>query len=411
MFVDFDKVFTGKRQTELPIPQALVEHLSEQLPKGLKYTLQEHCLVIVPTEGADLHFSGFHYAPTAEQKEVLGDSYTEADMHAYMNNSQQPIPLELDKEGIIIVNGKELPMEKLVLSPNNPITWNDGSLCVFPERFAPPFSLSIGSEKYSRILQIKRVPHNSIHTQAFESDKNSPLLFSYQINTLEEKMSLSISFNLDAAHSIRDYVESLAIYNAFIDGKGYIGKSPLPSVLVGKQVKKYDESSLSFWEKVLQVENVLGVSFTPPREDVTFDTICFVEQLYQNLINHNPIRDTNKIDTIDGKWTIERQQDIQESIGSSMLFEFEATIAHTLFGIELSLPCLLMVFNSKLTEVIQEGDTYKLQLEDLSETLPRFTSMLCFKDKDGMCSYRKGDRNPILAKFHGAKRAREYIIP
>lgn len=409
MFVDFDKVFTGKPQTELPIPHALVEHLSEQLPQGLKYAVHEQCLQVVPADESTLRFSGFHFAPTAEQKKVLGDSYTEADLLAYMYNSQQRIPLELDKEGIIVVNGNELPMENLVRFPNNPINWIEGALFIFPEKFDPPFSLNVGSENYSRTLQIKRVPHNSIHIKAFESDKNSPLLFSYQVNTLEKKMSMNVSFNLEAAHSIRDYVESIAIYNAFLEGKGYLDGSPLSSKLVGKQVKKY--SNLSFWEKVLQIENVLGVNFIPSTDDISFDTICDVELLYQNLVNKTPIRDTNKIDTIDGKWTIERQQDIHDSIGKPLYFEFEASVTQTLFGVDLLLPCFLMVFNSKLTGVVQEGDTYKLQLEDASETQPRFTSMLCFKDQENMSSYRKGDRNAMVTQFHDAKRAREYIIP
>ena len=147
MFVDFDKVFNGKRQTELPIPQALVEHLSEQLPQGLRYAVHEKCLQVVPEEGTELHFGGFHFAPTVEQQKVLGNSYTEADLLAYMHNSQQRIPLELDKAGIIVVNGNELPMENLVRSPNNPIEWIDGSLFIFPEKFDPPFTLRVGSKK------------------------------------------------------------------------------------------------------------------------------------------------------------------------------------------------------------------------------------------------------------------------
>lgn len=411
MFVDFDKVFAEKRQTGLPIPKALVDHLSDRLPKGLRYAVHEQCLHVVPEDGADLRFSGFHFAPTVEQKACLGDNYSEEDILAFSHNAQQKIPLELNNEGILIVNGERLPMNALIQSPYNPVSFAEGSLYVFPQEFDPPFYLSVGSDKYSRLLLIKRIPHNSIHTQAFESDESSPLLISYQLNTKEQKMTMSISFNLDAAHSIRDYVETIAIYNAFIEGKGYIGGHLFPSKLVGEQVKKYDEDSLSFWEKVMQVERILGVNFIPPREDVSFDTICDVEQLYQNLVNQTPIRDTNKIETISGTWTIERQQDIQESIGRSMLFEFEATTTLTLFGVSISLPCFLMVFNSRLTGVVEEGDTYRIQLDDDSEAQPRFTSMLCFKDNDSMRTYKAGDRNDMLTKFREAKRARQYIIP
>lgn len=411
MFVDFDKVFAEKRQTGLPIPKALVDHLSDQLPKGLRYAVHEQCLHVVPEDGTVLRISGFHFAPTVEQRACLGDDYSEEDILAFSYNSQQRIPLELNNEGILIVNGESLPMNALIQSPYNPFSFIEGSLYVFPQKFGPPFHLGVGSDKYSRLLLVKRIPHNSIHTQAFESDESSPLLISYQLNTKEKKMTMSISLNLDVAHSIRDYVETIAIYNAFIEGKGYIGGHSFPSKLIGEQVKKYDEDNLSFWEKVMQIESLLGVNFIPPREDVSFDTICEVEQLYQNLINHTPIRDTNKIETISGTWTFERQQSIQESINRSVFFEFEATISLTLFGVSISLPCLLMVFNSKLIGVVEEEDTYRLQLDDDSEAQPRFTSMLCFKDNDSMRTYKAGDRSDMLTKFHEAKRARQYIIP
>ena len=37
MFVDFNRVFSGKPQTELKVPDAMVEHLSSQLPLGVRY--------------------------------------------------------------------------------------------------------------------------------------------------------------------------------------------------------------------------------------------------------------------------------------------------------------------------------------------------------------------------------------
>lgn len=410
MFVDFDKVFANKGQTGLPIPRAMIDHLNEQLPSGLEYVESEQCLHIEPKDGATLRFSGFHFAPTEKQKAILGDVYTERDILDFSYNAQQRIPLEPDKDGIIIVNGEEMPLDMLIKSPHNPVSFVEGSLYVFPQEFDPPFDLRVGSDKYQRTLKIKRVPHESIHTWSFESDKSNPLVISYQMDSKKDKMTMSISFNLVAAQSIRDYVEAIAIYNAFIEGKGYIGGSPFPSRLIGEQVRKYEEDNLSFWEKVLQVEQALNVHFMPPREDVEFDTICDIELLYQNIVNCVPIRDTKKIDSIDGKWTLERQEDIEKSIGRPLHFEFEATMHFTLFGVEVSLPCFLMVFNSILVEAVQEEDKYRLQLEDVSETQTRYTSILCFKNTESMQTYKAGERSAMLTLFRDAKRAREYVI-
>ena len=39
MFVDFNRVFSDKPQTELKIPDALVNHLNMNLPTGIKYVV------------------------------------------------------------------------------------------------------------------------------------------------------------------------------------------------------------------------------------------------------------------------------------------------------------------------------------------------------------------------------------
>lgn len=410
MYYDFDKVFSDKRQTGLPIPEAMIDHLNEQLPSGLHYVMDEHCLHVEPVNGAPLRFGGVSFNPTEEQKAILGDTYTEKDVLAFSYNAQERIPLRLDRDGLIIINDKELPLSMMIQSPHNPVSFIDGALYILPEEFDPPFTLCVGSDKYKQTLMIKRVPNKSVHIWAFEADESKPLIISYQLDTKKNTMSMNISFNLAAAHTIRDYVEAIAIYNAFIEGKGYIGGVAFPSRLVGEQARKFNDESLSFWEKVLQIETLLDVSFIPPHEDVEFDTICNVEQLYQNLIKQVPIRDTNKIDSIDGNWTFERQDTIKKSIGHALHFEFEATTKITLFGVDLALPCFLMVFNSVLTDAVQEGGKYKLILGNESETKSRFTSVLCFKDHDSMTTYKSGERNAMITAFHDAKRAREYVI-
>ena len=82
----------------------------------------------------------------------------------------------------------------------------------------------------------------------------------------------------------------------------------------------------------------------------------------------------------------------------------------SLFGVELNLPCFLMVFNSILAKAVQEEGKYRLQLEDESEAKSRYTSILCFKNTESMQTYKAGERNAMLPLFRDAKRAREYVI-
>jgi len=105
---------------------------------------------------------------------------------------------------------------------------------------------------------------------------------------------------------------------------------------------------IAFWVKVLKIEEHLGISFTPPQEDIDFKTICLVEKLYQNLINNTPIRDDVKPESLDGKWETKDENDIRESIGKAIYFEFDATSSVDLFGASFELCGVEGIMNAVL---------------------------------------------------------------
>ena len=59
MFVDFDKVFNNKPQTEMQIPDALVKYLSSQLPKGVKYTVDSTGNLSITNDEESINIGGF----------------------------------------------------------------------------------------------------------------------------------------------------------------------------------------------------------------------------------------------------------------------------------------------------------------------------------------------------------------
>lgn len=412
MFVDFDKVFNNKPQTQMKVPEALVQYLSEQLPTGLKYIADEDgSCRIASVEGKPITIGGFVYKPTERQQQVLGEKYTVQDVLDYSYNAQQQIGLSLKRDGYILLNGEEFPVEKLQYHPYNPLTFVSGSIYMQPTSFPSPFSLTIGNGKYERTLQISRVPNESVSIAAFESEKECVLYTSYYIDEKKHHMTMSISFNLTYAHTVRDIVEATSIYNSFLDGKGFMGSKPFESKLTEADAHRFDQSSLEFWEKVLLIEDYLGTAFIPPHRDIEFEEMCIVELLYQNLIQTMPVRDMNRIDSIDGTWDFTSEKDIRESIGQPLFFEFTAVRSIELFGIKLKLPCLLRIFNAILAGISEEGNTKKIILDDQNCDKPRYTSFLCFKDEADMKKYEEStDRDISISQFHAAKRAGEYLI-
>lgn len=288
--------------------------------------------------------------------------------------------MTLIKEGYILLNGQEFPIDKMAYNPLAPIKYVSGTLHMYPHKFPAPFSIKVGCDKYERTLLISRTPHNSVSTAAFESRKEEPLYIQYFVDNKKQSLTMNISFNLTRAKSIRDIVEATSIYNAFLDGNGTFLEQPLNAKLNTKNAKKFDNKSILFWEKVLKIEEYLETSFIPPQEDVDFDTMCLVEQLYQNFINKVPTRDNQIINSIDGNWDFDSAgKNIKESIGNPIFFEFEATSRIELFGIEKEFPTLIGIFNAILKEHCTKGEKQKLVLDDISEEKKRYTSIMCFK--------------------------------
>lgn len=410
MFVDFNRIFKGKPQTELKIPDAMVEHLSSKLPKGVRYRADENGNCEIVSDGEPITIGGLLFVPNEEEKKILGKKFSVDDVLCYSYNAQKRIPLQLKKDGIITLNGEEFPVDRLRYHPYVPVTFVSGEMFMFPQPFPDPFSLEVGCEKYSRQLKFKRIPNESVHIASFESESEKPLTVKYFLDEVKNTIQFSISFNLSYAKTIRDIVESTSIYNAFIDGKGLFCHRPLVTDIDTSKVKKYDPESIVFWKKVLLVEETLGVIFTPPQEEIDFSAIRDIEMLYQNLIKRAPTRDDKRIDSLDGEWDMQDDNEIKNSIGKSIYFEFRATYHMSLFGAEKELPCVIGIFNSKLDNCIVKGKKYKLLLNNLSDEQHMYTSTLRFATEKELQTYMDGDRNTIISAFHSAKTPQEYLI-
>lgn len=268
--------------------------------------------------------------------------------------------------------------------------------------------VTVGCDKYNRDLLVRRVAHNSTDTMAFESDQNDSLRIKYYLNQRNHSFKMNMSFDLKNAKTIRDTVESTMIYNAFLDGKGSFMGHKLHDAHTEKDSIRFDDNSAKFWEKVLQVEQALNVHFTPPQDDVDFETMCLVEKLYQNPINKTPIKENQVIDSINGKWIPSRlSKEIRDSIGKPALFEFVAVKHVNLFGVQKDLPALLQVFNAVLADYHPTQN--KISVVDESSEKQRYTSSLCFLSDEELEMYKSQDHNQIISFFQNAKRAQEFL--
>lgn len=409
MFVDFDKVFNNKPQTELQVPDALVKYLSNQLPDGVKYVCDSSGNCQVTSETDSFTMGGFVFKPTKEQLKVLGKNFTHEDVLSYLYNTQKPIQLTLKKQGYITLNGQDFPIEKMSYNPLNPVKYVDGTLFMTPRSFPKPFTITVGNNEYERKLKVARIPNNSVHIASFSSSEDEPLKLELFLNQKDETMCVNISFNLSKAKSIQDIVEITSIFNSYLDGKGTMYGQHLPCTITPSDAKKYDEESIIFWKKLLVLENILDIIFKPPFNDIDYNTLCLVEELYQNLYKQTPIRNDQKIQSISGNWEMNSKEELAASLGKSAFFEFEASSNINLLGHNLQLPCIISIFNAVLSDYQKENSKYTLSLDDESPTNKMYTSVLHFVSDEKLEEYKSLSFSDRTSAFHNAKRARDYL--
>lgn len=408
MFVEFDKVFKKKTQKELSIPDSLLAHMNKSLPEGLSYRILEDGNCHVTGNSGEFKISGLVFKPTAEQQAVLGENFTHEDLVAYMYNSQQEMRLELETPGKLVVNGKEISVSQFVQNPYNQIEIVDGSFWTAPKPFPSPFNLEIGSEKYQRKLTVHRIPNQSVYTAKFQSDTSEPFILQYFANEKAQTLQFSVSLNLKAAHTIRDFVESVSIFNAFMDGTATLEGQPIPTKVDGDAEKRFDEKSIVFWEKVLSIEEYLNVSFVPPQEDVDYETMCIVEQLYQSFIFGKPTRDLQRVNSISGTWVPEGAINPEDCIGKHIFSSFDGSSTIELFGVKLDLYCIVGQCNAIVSDLVVDDGKYTMTFSDVSKDKPFFTSVIYFKDEDTMKKSRDNFAS-IAEEMHNALKPSSYF--
>lgn len=409
MFVDFDTVFDKKEKKTSRVPDAFINYLNRQLPAGAKYYVDANGNCVVGGDGADIKIGGYQYVLSEDDKKILGKKYTNDDVLGLFYNRQRPILLQPVNEKYILLNDQEFPLDKFVLNPYTPIDYKSGKLFLTPMGFPEPFQITVGCSEYDYTLTVHRVPNNSVSIAEFESEKGKPISIRYFVDQKKNTLSMSMAINISNAESVRDIVAAARIYNAFLEGKGLLGGTPLATKLSGDGIHHFEDNIAEFWGKVLKIEETLGVSFTIPEDEIDFDTICRVEQLYQNLINGNPIVERNKPESLDGMWEQIDEDDLKKSIGKPIFFEFEATLNIELFGVKLSLRGVVGIINASLSGLKKNKKKYKILLDDVDSEHPRHTVSIFFKSEDEMIAYKETDHNERIKSFQNAKMAKDHL--
>ena len=411
MFASFNDVFKSKSLREQKVPDVTLKYLSNSLPKGVKYVSDEHGnLTITSSDGSKITMGGFNVTITDEMPSVLGNQYSAAQIAKYAYNTQKKIVMNLKEDGIIIVNGERMPVEKFAYNMFDNFSYVNSKFYMVPPKFPEPFELELGCEKYKRKLSFQRVPYASLDKSKFQSVNEDPLRMEFIVCEEDYSVKMTLGFDLKKANTVKDIVETVFIYNAYCDGKGLLMGHPVGRTQDKADDKKFDEKSAQFWEKVLEIEEKLNLKFIPPKDDIEFETICLVEQLYQNLICKKPVKQREIITSIISDMNVKEGVNLDDLIGKQIFFQYNATTTFELFEKEFSLPAILGIFNStfKSYEILDDNKT-KIILGIKDKNQKPFTAILCFASDSDLNEYVKENPDCYENILSNAKFPQDYL--
>ena len=212
------------------------------------------------------------------------------------------------------------------------------------------------------------------------------------------------------------YLSSLATFTKTYAERGLIeaaaqgDRYPVGRTQDKADDKKFDEKSAQFWEKVLEIEEKLNLKFIPPKDDIEFETICLVEQLYQNLICKKPVKQREIITSIISDMNVKEGVNLDDLIGKQIFFQYNATTTFELFEKEFSLPAILGIFNStfKSYEILDDNKT-KIILGIKDKNQKPFTAILCFASDSDLNEYVKENPDCYENILSNAKFPQDYL--
>lgn len=285
-----------------------------------------------------------------------------------------------------------------------------------PDGIPEQFDISIATEdgRYERKLTMHQEPYLSLDKMRFKSEDKQPLQLEVITSADNGGGTITANLRLKYADTIRDIVESIFIFNDIADGKAKLDRHTFQCGFSKGSIQKFNTKTAAFWEKVLQVEEYLGIHFMVPKGDTEYTEICDVEWLYRNLICNLPIRKNQRLASVSGAFGFNINDEGLKELENKgdLFFRYQTTCEMNLFGQKIKLPALCGMFNSavKKIEKLNNGKV-RIYFKDKGPNEPSYTSVLCFKDEDSLIMFEDEKRKDgsLEKALEDAKLVDEYL--
>lgn len=396
MNFDFEKTFHPQKE-KMMIPKEFLEELSKELPDNMEYHYDEtgHILFAETTEGTEVVYEGLLFKLTNEQKSILGNRKTFNDILTLIDNTQEPVEIvPASNDNTVIVNGKKIPFNRMVLYMPNSLLVEEADKKVYAFRkIEQKIDINLSNNKYSCNITLTRVPVKSIDYMLFKSAIDSVLSLSLKAELpIDTNVPISITIGLKPANAktVTELVEAISLYNSFVDPNRKDGKvdGKAARFIAETERKIFDPYTELFWNKVLAIEKYTNSSFFVPTDEIDMNTVRFVDELYYSLVNKIPIRKRYKFESLDGNWDEAEAQKLLEeykehTIGV-VISKYETK--DNFFGIPFTFVRTKAGFDIRIDHYMIDNDITHLYIEKNSNS---YVVEMLFVDEDEFNGFQK----------------------
>ncbi len=361
MFSNFKQAFKKDESKNAKIPQAVLDALSEDLPKGLKYVpIDNQQIKAVPEEGNEIRIT------ISSLKVKLPDGLklnSPEELQEFLYRTQQKV--QTDGESIKI-NGEKKPLSELIKKPFQPQKIIPGKIKyeVEPQPFPEPNPLEVTYEEMgiTKVFHVKRQPLADMKKSLFKTIDSDPIEIIFTIDEEDSSVAFNVNMMLSKATSVEEIIKTIELYKGFLNGKVKLAdviQTPIMNEVDG--IDSIDDA-LRYWEKVSAISKKLQVEFNP-QEEIDEKGLILVDQLYKSLIENSPYKMPVTIENFTTT-TSEALNKSEFSHGKGMAFQYKNTEIFTLYGVKFNIFSAVALLNCKISNIeTVETNKYKFNIE------------------------------------------------
>ncbi len=343
MIGDFKKAFKEPHVADGPIPKGILKAASQSLPGELEYEdIGQGFCIITNKDGLNIRGKA---AIDGVSDERMQECTSSNDIMFYARNLQKNLYLGPDEDGYLYVNGQPIDPASFVYQPLGNEQILNGKFIMVPSPFNEELHIPFEFDDSSETVDFERAVHDSISEMKYVSKNFDGLSIIIYLDRKTAQMKITVTVSITKSKSVSNICRNLKYYNNFAQGKVKMSGHVQNENNIA-QLKPFDNDTITFWNRVYEIESNLQVNFDV-EVGLTKDDLLMTNQLYRSLIQNKPFKSYRTRAVLSGNNDF---SDINDYQGKIIMFRYCQKETMVLLGERLDLLCIRYLFDCSVVE-------------------------------------------------------------